>query len=69
MTVTAPKELCLQRAVEFKGLTHEQALQRIQAQLPQEEKIQRADYVLENDSTVGALGTKVDVLHRWLLLQ
>ncbi len=68
VTVTAPKELCLQRAVEFKGLTHDQALRRMEAQLPQEEKIQRANYVLDNDSTVGALGAKVDVLHRWLLL-
>ena len=67
VTVSAPLEECLERAQASKGLSREQALQRMQSQLPQDAKVRRADYVIKKDSTLQSLGTRVDELHRWLL--
>ena len=67
VTVASPIELCLERARAFKGLTQQQAIDRIGSQMPQDEKIKRSDYVIHNDSTVEDLTTKINDLHRWLL--
>lgn len=49
--VTAPVETRIQRVIKRDNITREQALQRINAQLPEEEKASRSDYVLINDSS------------------
>jgi dephospho-CoA kinase len=64
--LTAPLEICLQRA-ESKGLTKEQALDRIHSQLPQEEKAARSGYVIHNDSTLKDFQKRLKELHEWLL--
>lgn len=64
--VTAPLEMCLKRA-ESKGLTKEQALDRINSQIPQDEKTSRSDYVVANDSTLDEFQKRIAELHTWLL--
>lgn len=64
--VTAPLEMCLDRA-EAKGLTKEQALDRINSQISQEEKSRRSDRIIHNDSTLDDFKNKVTDVHFWLL--
>ncbi len=49
--VTAPVETRVQRIIARDNVTREQALQRIHAQLPEEEKANRSDYILANESS------------------
>ncbi len=69
VVVTAPLAQRLQRIMARDGLSPEQAQQRIDSQWPLEEKVRRADYVLDNDDTMEALMKKVDHLHRWIMRQ
>lgn len=48
-TVSAPLELRITRAMKRDGATREQVLNRIDSQLPQEEKERRADHIIWND--------------------
>jgi len=66
IAVTSPLELCLQRAIEFKNLTREAALERIASQMPQEQKAKRADFIIENDSTLDILSERVAKTHQQL---
>lgn len=58
--VDAPRELRLERIERDRGLTHAEALAMIDAQQPAEGKRARADYVIDNDTTLEALHTRVD---------
>jgi len=49
--VICPQEEQLRRLVEYRGLSREEALLRIHAQPPQEEKAARADEVIDNSGT------------------
>ncbi|MBT8398504.1 MAG: dephospho-CoA kinase [Gemmatimonadetes bacterium] len=53
--VVAPREVCLRRLTEDRGLDPEEASRIMGAQIPVEEKIPRVDYVLENGSTTEDL--------------
>ena len=52
LTVSAPYELRLKRAMNRDGVSREKIEVRIRAQMPEEEKINRSDYVLMNDGSV-----------------
>lgn len=67
VTVTAPQGKRLERLIKSRGFTRERADQMNRAQLPQQEKAERADYVLANDVNMRLLQSRVDVLHRELL--
>ncbi len=58
--VTAPRPLQITRLVTQRGLTEEQAVLRIDAQAPQEEKAALADLVIVNDGDLAALREKVE---------
>jgi dephospho-CoA kinase len=58
--VDAPRELRLERIERDRGLTHAEALAMIDAQQPAEGKRARADYVIDNNTTLEALHTRVD---------
>lgn len=58
--VSCNKELQLSRLQKRNNLTLEQAQSRINNQLPLEEKIKQADFVLENNSTVEHLYQQCD---------
>lgn len=67
LVVTAGEALRIRRIRERDGVSHEQARLRIKAQLPEEEKIRRADYVIHNDGTLEELEKQArkvyDTLH------
>jgi dephospho-CoA kinase len=66
VTVYAPLELCLQRTMARDRLSRREVEQRLSAQLPQEAKCARADYVLDNSGDLAELSSKCLLLHRWL---
>jgi dephospho-CoA kinase len=65
--VDAPRELRLERLVRERKLDHADAMQMITAQMPSELKRARANYVIDNTSTLQALSEQVDRI--WTALQ
>ena len=65
--VTAPIEQCVERAVQFKNMTSQNARERIQSQLSQEEKASRSDYIVLNSSDLNELNAAIRKLHKWIL--
>lgn len=66
VTVRSPIETCIKRVMQRDGLGREEVMQRIKSQLPQEEKVKRADYILPNDGGRGQLEEEVEKLLSWL---
>lgn len=64
--VDAPRSVRLERLVNDRGLSHDEAMKMIAAQMPAELKRARADFVIENDSDLLSLGRRVDEL--WSVL-
>ena len=60
--VDVPDELRVQRVVLRDGLTEEEIWARIKNQMSREEKLAKADYVLDNSGTLEALYEQVDAL-------
>ena len=58
--VVADEETRIKRIEAQRGLTAEEAKQRLMAQLPDIEKVKLADYVIENNSTLDELKEKAD---------
>ena len=56
--VTAPEEQIFQR-LEKRGMSNEEARNRIAAQMPQPEKAARADFIIENGGTPDALRSRI----------
>lgn len=67
ITVFAPLEDRIARTMARDGISREAVLERIDKQLPEEEKISRADYVIYNDHT-RLLTEQVLTIHRELIL-
>jgi dephospho-CoA kinase len=65
LVVTAPREQRIARLVES-GRSREDVLARMNAQLPEKELIEAADYVIENDGTPEQLRGRVDSFWRTL---
>lgn len=57
--ITAPKNLCLERYIMRSGASHEEAERRMNSQMPVEEKIKAADFVIDNAGSLGALKDNV----------
>ena len=60
--VSAPVDVRLERLMKRNNLTKEEAMTRIDAQMSEEEKIPRCDYVIVNDSTKDKLSANVNHL-------
>jgi dephospho-CoA kinase len=60
---TCPPEVQLERLVEGRGLSREDAWERIRAQPPQSEKIARADVVIDTSQTLEE--TRAQVIRSW----
>jgi len=58
--VTAPRRVQIERLVRERGMTHDEAALRVDAQPPQEEKAALADRVLVNDGTLAQLRARVE---------
>lgn len=61
--VVSGEETRVRRIMERDGCAREAALLRIRAQMTDEEKIKRADYIVENDGTKEELEGEVDRLY------
>ena len=64
MVVYIPAELQMARLMERDGLSAEEARQRLAAQLPIEEKRQRADIVIDNGGALEETAQQIDQLWR-----
>jgi len=60
LVVYTPKEQQLERLIQRDGYSEEEALKRINAQLPVEEKRKRATYVIDNSGTLTQLEKECD---------
>lgn len=58
--VDAPKEIRLERLIDRRGMSPEDAANMISAQMPAELKRARADFFIENDGTLEQLDEQVD---------
>ena len=58
--IYTPEEVRINRLIKRNNLSYEEALSRIKAQMPDEIKKQRADYVIENVATIENLSQKVE---------
>lgn len=63
IVVTTTPALQLQRLMSRDGLSKEQAEQRVQAQMPLQDKEQVADHIIRNDSSLRDLKGRVNTLH------
>lgn len=63
LVVTATLEQQIERLRHRDGLNKEQALARLQAQMPLAEKLRRADYVIDNSGPVEATANQVRLLY------
>ncbi len=62
LLVTAPEEERIRRVTERDGLSPEAARARLKAQLSDDEKKKRSDYVIPNDSTISELEARTRLL-------
>lgn len=58
--VDVDPEVRVRRLVEFRGLSEDDARRRIASQISDEERLAVADYVIDNNGDVAALGPQVD---------
>lgn len=68
IVVNAPLEIRIKRICERDQLSEEEALHRIQSQMRLEEKVQRADIVIENDGSRAQLIEKVNTVLTKLMI-
>lgn len=63
IVVTAPEEMRIRRVMERDGITEEAVRARMKNQLPEEEKVRLADFVIVNDGTQSLI-RQVWAVHR-----
>lgn len=64
--VTAPEELRIQRVMKRDSVSREEVLSRMQKQMPEDEKLQYADFIIHNDE-VQPLLPQILAIHHILL--
>jgi len=57
--IAAPRDLCIERACHRDGLSRQQAEKRLDAQLPIEEKVKRASWVIYNTGSIEQLRSQL----------
>ncbi len=67
VVVTADEDKCIERIKKRSGLSEEEIRKRISSQLSAEEKISRADFVIDNSSTEAKLEEQTNNLYTDLL--
>lgn len=66
VVVNAPLEARLVRVQQRDGVDEASVRRRMENQLPMEEKVRRADYVIQNDGDLHQLSTAVSKLVTWM---
>ncbi len=62
IVVSTSKDIQIKRLKDRDGFSKEQALSRINSQIPIEEKIKHADYVIHNDTDISNIKNQVDTI-------
>ncbi len=62
IVVSASKDIQIKRLKDRDGFSKEQALSRINSQIPTEEKIKHADFVIHNDSDIKKITKQVETI-------
>ena len=68
LLVSAPEEKRMKRAIRRKNLPTSQIQQRMSLQLEENEKINKADFVIYNETTLEFLESEVDTFYKTLKL-
>ncbi|HEX7364078.1 MAG TPA: dephospho-CoA kinase [Dehalococcoidia bacterium] len=63
---TAPEATIVARLMKSRGMSEEQILDRLRAQMPQEDKARQADVVINTDCPMEALRTRISELWKTL---
>ena len=58
--ITVNEDIQLQRLMARNNLSKEDAIQRIKSQIPQEEKIKKADFVITNNASIEILKKQIE---------
>lgn len=66
MVVDVDPEIAVQRLVAHRGFAEEDARARIRNQMPREERVAQADFVLDNSGTPEDLDREVDRAWAWI---
>lgn len=66
VVVDAPVEVAVRRLVEQRGMTEEDARARIAAQASREERLAKADFVVDNAGSLDDLAAEVERCWAWL---
>ncbi|MCI0921410.1 dephospho-CoA kinase [Sphingobacterium rhinopitheci] len=66
IVVTAPLELRINRVMERDAVTREEVLHRMNSQMPEEEKIRMADFVIVNDE-ISPLLPQIELINRTII--
>lgn len=66
IVVDVPEELQIARLVEFRGFSEDDARARMSRQATREERLSKADFVVDNSGTRDDLVAQVDALWAWL---
>lgn len=69
VVVAAAQTTVVERLSKRDAMTKSEIQNRMAAQMPIEEKMARADYVIENDSTMNELKHQVDLFIEWLKMK
>lgn len=63
LLVEAPESLAIDRIVARDGISRHEALRRLHAQMPADDKRRRATWLIENDGSLADLADKVEALY------
>ena len=66
IVVDAPVDVAVDRLVRLRGMTEADARARIAKQIGRDERLAKADWVIENSGDLSALDAQVDELWSWL---
>jgi dephospho-CoA kinase len=69
IVVDTPVDVAVERLVTQRGLTEADARARIAKQISREERLAKADYVIDNAGDLTALDAQVDELWGWLQMR
>lgn len=66
VVVDVPVELAVERLVSFRGFDETDALARIASQVSREERLEKADFVVDNSGTLEDLDAEVAKCWQWM---
>lgn len=66
IVVDLPVDLAVARLVEFRGFDETDARNRIESQVSREQRLERADFVIDNSGSLEALETELDRCRDWI---